>query len=92
MTNPRARPGDMGFADTTRVASHAVQILDQLQMLPTSRDQAHALSVTYSLLLEELGLDPRQELARVGRMLHTLDAKMRPEFEAVRDYIEGELK
>ena len=92
MNDPRARPGDMGFADTTRVASYSVQLLDQLQMLPTSCDQVHALSVTYSLLLEELGLDPREELDRVQRILKTWNAKLRPEFEAVRDYIEGELK
>ena len=90
--NALARSGGMGMADTTRVATHAMQILDATQMLPAKRDQIHALSVLYALLLAELGLDTREELARVERMLRTPDAKMRPEFEAVRDYIKGELK
>lgn len=73
------------------LATAAFLVIDRIQNEPPAM-QVQAMSVLFLLLTDVLGLDPRVELERAGRYMKGADKRYNYTFNAIRAYIDGELK
>ncbi|MDO8839671.1 MAG: hypothetical protein Q7V31_12160 [Parvibaculum sp.] len=74
---------------TRTAASRTMQVIDGVQDYQP-HEQIVALAATFLLLCERWNTDPRDALRITDRIINHAEGK-RPEFAAVRDYMEGEL-
>lgn len=79
------------MASPREVAKSAFLMIDRIQSQQPGV-QVQAIAALALLLMEEFGVNVRQELERAGRIMHDADKQLLVEFEVVRDYIRGELK
>lgn len=77
--------------EPTEVAHAAFSLIEVLQNQQASI-QVHALAAVFLQMCEVLGVDPRVELERSGRVMHDADRKYIPHFKAINDYIKGEIR
>ena len=77
--------------DRDRLCHDAYRVIDTLQTMGRGQ-QISSLAVVYLLMCEAFDLNVRWEMERAERILQSRDKQRLPQFQAIRDYIEGELK
>lgn len=72
------------------VATGAMTVIDRLQ-LKDKEVQVVSSAATFLLLCERYGIDAAEAFRIAKRVMINTDERFRPEFEAVRSYLENEL-
>ena len=80
----------IGNAPLTSTALLTMSILDAIQKEPNKGAQLAALATTFTLVMEQTGLNVHDVVAIAHRVMQTAQGK-RPEFKGATLYIEKEL-
>ena len=80
----------MGNAPLKPTALLTMSILDVLQKEPNKGAQLAALATTFTLVMEQTGLNVHDVVSMAHRIMQTAQGK-RPEFKGAAMYIEKEL-
>lgn len=81
----------LGYLNKNEVATAAFSVIDRVQTLHPAV-QVQALATVYLLLIDTLGLNPREELTRAEYIMKDADRRFDYTFKAVRQYIEEEIR
>jgi len=81
----------LSMAAVRPTGNAAMQVVDSLQRFP-SETRALGLAVSFLLLCSRYHVDPRRVLGMASNLMnHDDGTTMRPEFRAVRNYLEEEM-
>lgn len=76
-------------ASPALVAEATMRVIDRIQQLPPSV-QIHAAAAVFVLLTQRFAIDTQDAFSATSNLMNYAEGR-RPEFEAVRAYLENEL-
>jgi len=71
-------------------ARASMKVIDTMQSMPPEQQIAGA-AATFTLLCERLGVAPQDAYSVVTNIMSNADSDRRPEFRAVKNYLESEV-